>query len=216
MGKCIRCGRKAGFLMSLCRQCIAETTALTPEQRVQEAELHPIPKTSRLAILSLFFGFVWLAGLGSLAAIICGHLAKREIRQNPTRISGKGMATIGLILGYAGVLLLTVGVILAFRERAQLPLVYERSMRAVLYDLATAQEAYYSDHKTYAADLDALNQNLLLIVPGITVRVERASTSGWGATAAHVRSPKKCFLYHGDRAEFAIGASTQPDEPACQ
>ncbi|TZF89162.1 DUF4190 domain-containing protein [Lysobacter lacus] len=63
----------------------------------------PAPQTSALAIASLAFGIAcWLAlpVLGSLGAIICGHMARREIRESGGRLGGDGMATAGLALGY--------------------------------------------------------------------------------------------------------------------
>jgi hypothetical protein len=52
----------------------------------------PMP-TNTLAILALVFAFVF-----SPAAIVMGHLAKKQIRQ--TGEQGEGMATAGLWLGY--------------------------------------------------------------------------------------------------------------------
>jgi hypothetical protein len=74
--------------------------------------------TNNLAVAALilgigqFFGFWLLAGI---PAIICGHKARRQIRQ--TGEDGDGMALAGLILGWAGVALtvLVVGILaLAF------------------------------------------------------------------------------------------------------
>jgi hypothetical protein len=76
--------------------------------------------TSPLAIASLVFGvacWVVLPVLGSLGAIICGHLARREIRDSPGRLGGSGMATAGLVLGYVHlvfVILATAFVLLLF------------------------------------------------------------------------------------------------------
>ena len=38
--------------------------------------------------------------LGSIAAIITGHMAKSEIKKSAGMVTGNGMATAGLILGY--------------------------------------------------------------------------------------------------------------------
>ena len=76
--------------------------------------------TSPLAVASLVFGiacWVVLPVLGSLGAIICGHMAKREIRDAAGRLGGSGMATAGLVLGYvhlAFAILATVFVVLLF------------------------------------------------------------------------------------------------------
>lgn len=58
-----------------------------------------------LAVASLACGvcqiFAW--GVGSIAAIILGHLARRQIRRTGQR--GAKMALAGLVLGYAGLIL---------------------------------------------------------------------------------------------------------------
>ena len=77
------------------------------------------PRTSTMAIISLIGGIAgWtvLPFLGSIAAIICGHMAKSEIKKSAGMVAGNGMATIGLVLGYLsialGVCLICVLVIL--------------------------------------------------------------------------------------------------------
>lgn len=61
-------------------------------------------RTSGTAIASLIFGIVAWFGLpiiGALVAVICGHVARAEIRRMlPGTIEGDGMAIAGLILGY--------------------------------------------------------------------------------------------------------------------
>jgi len=63
------------------------------------------PITSTLAIVSMVFGILgWciLPFVGALIAVICGHLARSEIRRAPmdARMEGDGMAIAGLVLGY--------------------------------------------------------------------------------------------------------------------
>ncbi len=53
-----------------------------------------------------FVGF-WL--LGTIPAIVLGHMARRQIRQ--TGEQGAGMATAGLVLGYIGAALTVIFVI---------------------------------------------------------------------------------------------------------
>ena len=75
---------------------------------------HP-PGTNALAITSMicgiaqFFGF-WL--LATIPAIVCGHIARRQIRR--TGEDGDGMALAGLVLGWAGAALtVVVGIVIA-------------------------------------------------------------------------------------------------------
>lgn len=64
----------------------------------------PAPPTSGLAIASLVCGVGgFVVGLSFIPAIICGHLARRQIRQ--TGEQGAGLALAGLILGYVGIVL---------------------------------------------------------------------------------------------------------------
>lgn len=60
--------------------------------------------TSALAIVSLIFGILgwsFLPLLGSVVAIVTGHLARSEIRRAHQRPQGDGLAVAGLVLGYA-------------------------------------------------------------------------------------------------------------------
>jgi acyl carrier protein len=62
---------------------------------------------SGLAITSLISGILsWIIVpvLGSIVAIVTGHLARGEIHRAERRLGGLGMATAGLILGYASLL----------------------------------------------------------------------------------------------------------------
>jgi len=61
-----------------------------------------------MAIISLIGGITgWtiLPFLGSLAAIIFGHIAKSEIKKSAGMLAGNGMATAGLIMGYLSIAL---------------------------------------------------------------------------------------------------------------
>lgn len=71
-------------------------------------------RDSTLAIISLISGicaYVFLPFIGSLAAVILGHLAKKEIRESNGTIKGDGMATAGLVLGYIQLALIMLIVI---------------------------------------------------------------------------------------------------------
>ncbi|ALR03243.1 DUF4190 domain-containing protein [Xylella fastidiosa] len=60
-------------------------------------------KTSTLAMASLItgiLGLTWLPVVGSLCAIITGHMARAEIQRHPEALKGDELATVGLILGW--------------------------------------------------------------------------------------------------------------------
>ena len=70
------------------------------------------PGTSGLAIASLVLGIVWIWGVGSLLAVIFGHVSRAQIRRGE-RTGGAGMALAGLILGYIGLAAIVVIIIAA-------------------------------------------------------------------------------------------------------
>jgi hypothetical protein len=71
--------------------------------------------TCTLAVVSLCFGIAaWtvLPFIGAIVAVICGHLARREIRQTVSEpLDGDGLAVTGLILGYAQLVLGVIGML---------------------------------------------------------------------------------------------------------
>ena len=71
------------------------------------------PRTNALAIVSLTLGILWLAWLGSLGAVIAGHMARRQIAGSNGSQTGNGLATAGLVLGYIGLGIMLIYVIAA-------------------------------------------------------------------------------------------------------
>ncbi len=60
-------------------------------------------KTAGTAIASLVTGilsFLCCGPFTGIPAIICGHIAKKRINEQPDRLTGGGLALAGLILGY--------------------------------------------------------------------------------------------------------------------
>jgi len=80
-----------------------------------DPELPPSPSsngapapTSTLSLTSLMMGilgWIFLPVVGGIIAVITGHLAKKEIRQSEGLLGGDGLATAGLVLGYANLVL---------------------------------------------------------------------------------------------------------------
>ncbi len=65
-------------------------------------------QTSALAIIALVAGILsWVMApiVAALVAVVCGHLARAEIRREPERLDGDGLAVAGLVLGYANLAL---------------------------------------------------------------------------------------------------------------
>ena len=65
----------------------------------------PVGRTNGFAIASLVLGILWFYWVGSLLAVVFGHIAIRQIAGSEGREEGRGMAVAGLVLGYIGVVL---------------------------------------------------------------------------------------------------------------
>jgi hypothetical protein len=101
-----------------------QTPAPAPDPNAVQAETLPpppppvSPRTSGLAVASLVCGLLSpVICFGCLAGIICGHLARRAIRRNPI-LTGKGVATAGLIISYAALVLLVAFAVFIFKRGA--------------------------------------------------------------------------------------------------
>lgn len=67
-------------------------------------------RTSGFAIASMVLGIVWIYWVGSVLAIIFGHIALSQIRKNPN-LRGRGMAIAGVVLGYVGMAVFALGML---------------------------------------------------------------------------------------------------------
>ncbi|WP_424448056.1 DUF4190 domain-containing protein [Microbacterium arborescens] len=74
---------------------------------------YPQQRTNTLAVVSMIasiVGFIWiLPVIGSIAGVVMGHISLSQIKR--TNEKGRGMALAGLIVGYAGLVLAIVGII---------------------------------------------------------------------------------------------------------
>jgi len=108
---CLGCGNGMAEGERFCGICGRDALAASTGRTVDPAVAFGLPpETSGKAIFSLISGVLFLILPFSLAAIIFGHLSVSEIRRSGGRLTGKGLAIAGLVLGYLGVAA-TVGLI---------------------------------------------------------------------------------------------------------
>ena len=69
-------------------------------------------KTNGFAIASMILGIVWIYWIGSILALVFGYIAKSQIDKSGGRETGRGMAIAGIVLGWIGVTVLVVIIIL--------------------------------------------------------------------------------------------------------
>jgi hypothetical protein len=71
-------------------------------------------QTSTLAIASLVAGVLsWLLMpfVAGIAAVVCGHMARGEIRRSNGGLEGDGLAVAGLVLGWVNIVLCVLTVL---------------------------------------------------------------------------------------------------------
>ena len=110
-------------------------------------------ETSGAAVASLICGIlsIFLPIILSLPAIICGHVARANIRASGGKLTGAGMALAGLLIGYLWLAFIPVVAILA---GIALPVFSQVQLRGAetqslsnAKSIATACKLYAMDHK---------------------------------------------------------------------
>jgi hypothetical protein len=76
----------------------------------------PPRRTNGLAIASMVLGIVWLYWIGSVLALVFGYVARKQIRERGD--AGGGMAVAGIVLGWVGVGILALFLLIGFAAQA--------------------------------------------------------------------------------------------------
>jgi hypothetical protein len=92
-----------------CSELEALTLDVTPPPARLDPALvfvRPQRRVNGLAIASIVVGVFWMWWLGSLAAVIMGHVALRQIARSGGAQTGRAAALSGLAIGYFGLTVL--------------------------------------------------------------------------------------------------------------
>jgi hypothetical protein len=60
-------------------------------------------EVSQKAIFSLVASVLWVFWIGSILAVVYGHLAQKEIDETGGAMSGRSIASWGIVLGWIGI-----------------------------------------------------------------------------------------------------------------
>ena len=125
------------------------------------------PRTNGLAVAAMVLGIVWVYWIGSILAVIFGHVAIAQIRGSGGTQRGKGMAIAGLVLGYVGIGLLVVAIVVYAivgdddttrnGNGASEPTGCELARAS----LSLAEEAYFADLGQYGTELELVQHGNL-------------------------------------------------------
>ncbi len=122
------------------------------------------PETSGKAIASLVFGVFLFFFPFSIIAIIFGHLSLSDVKKSAGRLTGRGLAIAGLVLGYAGVafiplILIVAAIAIPNLLRARI-VANESSAVAGIRAVIAAEQSYAQTHpdEGYTCSLPTLAQ----------------------------------------------------------
>ena len=125
------------------------------------------PRTNGLAVAAMVLGIVWVYWIGSILAVIFGHVAIAQIRGSGGTQRGRGMAIAGLVLGYVGIGLLVVAIVVYAivgdddttrnGNGASEPTGCELARAS----LSLAEEAYFADLGEYGTELELIQHGNL-------------------------------------------------------
>ncbi|MGQ0701507.1 MAG: type IV pilin protein [Gemmatimonadales bacterium] len=93
---------------------------------------------------------------------------------------------IGLLAGIA------LPKLLSTKDRAGVA-----SMKSDLRNLATSQESYWNDYKTYYGGAVPSVSLVYSPTPSVTITITEADDAGWGAQATRLGTAAACALYFG-------------------
>lgn len=166
---CPQCGQAVPEGATLCPTC-GRQTALTQSSVGGLPTLTPTTtpgpvtpeKTSGMAIASLVFGLMFLFFPLSIVAIVFGHISLSQIKKSAGRLGGKGLAIAGLVLGYFGIAVIPLVLIIAAIAipnllRARIA-ANEASAVNSVRQISAAQVSYQTQFPTvgFAPDLHSL------------------------------------------------------------
>ncbi len=169
---CFKCGQNFDSPSSVCPRCGTQSASavrstVSPSGSVSTGRpVSAEPRTDGKAISSLVLGILsitcfWI--LAGIPAIILGHMSRSGIRNSVGRLKGDGLATTGLVLGYASillglpVLLLIAAIVLPNLLKARLT-ANDSAAAYTVRTLGTAQTSYATRYPAqgFASDLATL------------------------------------------------------------
>lgn len=150
---CQACGNDVAVGEKFCRVCGNDVSAPSAPRPAlvlpAEGTIFPA-QTSVKAIASLACSLFLFAFPLSILAIIFGHIAVSEIRTSAGRLKGEGIAITGLILGYVGlaiipVILVIAAIVIPYLRRGVMA-ANESSAIASVRQIVSAEIGYSSSH----------------------------------------------------------------------
>lgn len=198
MAACIQCGAPLAESSSFCPACGHKAdypVTLTGEPASWLFEGDPRPNYSGKATAAMILGFFFFLLPCAFLAVVLGHLSLGEIKKSAGKLGGHGRAVTGLALGYAGIavfpILLVVAAIvipnftharIAANEESAIRLVRRIQVAEVQYSVSNPDRGYTCNFSDLV-DFDIPEANLPKMTPvikdhGYTILLEGCGRPG--------------------------------------
>jgi hypothetical protein len=179
---CMGCGNSLSKDERFCGVCGRDSQAQAAPVDPSVAFGLP-PETSGKAIFSVIAGLLFFILPFSIVSLVFGYLSLYDIRKSAGRLSGRGMAITGIVLGYLGVVvtlgLIGFGIYASRSERREaMRATNENSVVSSVRTLNSAEIAYAQAHPK----------------EGFTCSLSDLSTA-WGIDPEVVRGKKNGFVF---------------------
>jgi hypothetical protein len=175
----------------------------------------PRPDSARgFAIASLVLGIVWLFGIGSVLAVIFGHIALSRIKRAVSG-AGRGMAIAGLVLGYLGIGVAIISAVTVASGQAETSspgnVNASRAARNAFY----AEETYFVDSGAYTANRDELISYGFVPDDDVDLVVHATDTDYCVIASDATTTHGKLWYVYADGRYVGFYRSRQPAQAAC-
>jgi type IV pilus assembly protein PilA len=123
---CGKCGAQNTGENRFCAACGGPLQPISAAPAPQPAQPQPVPPaqpgqpvyvapptTSGKAVASLILGFLFFFFPAAVAAVVLGHISLSDIGKSAGRIQGRGIAVGGLVLGYLGIAMIPIILMIA-------------------------------------------------------------------------------------------------------
>lgn len=120
-------------------------------------------------------------------------------RSAQSRMHGFTLIELLIVVSIIGLLAaLAIPRVTSLKSRA-----IDSMLRSDLRTLAAVQETYYEENLVYAPD-GALTTAQFRPSENVTVTIDSATVSGWGAHADHPGTPTTCFIAYAGASNAAV------------